>query len=277
MRITRIHVGSREQVAVEVVGAKAANLACVASLGLPVPPAFVLPIELCAAIVDGDSQARQQLANGLAEGIEFLEETTGRRFGDRRRPLLVSVRSGAARSMPGMLDTVLNVGCTPAAVHGLVRATGNPRFAFDCRRRFLESYGGVVLGVNAVTFKSQLAAMLAAENCATEQALDGEALERLSGLDAIVFTAGIGENSKRLRARVCADAAWLGVVLDPGANEAHGPRLTAPSSRVTAWVVPTNEELMIARHTRRLMASLSPRTASDADASRTLSEKVKGE
>ena len=180
MRITRIHVGSNEQVEAEIIGAKAANLARVASLGLPVPPAFVLPIELCAAIVDGDSQARKQLAAGLAEGVEFLEETTGRRFGDRRRPLLVSVRSGAARSMPGMLDTVLNVGCTPTAVHGLVRATGNPRFAFDCRRRFLESYGAVVLGVGAVTFKSYLAAMLTAENCATEQALDGEALEQLA-------------------------------------------------------------------------------------------------
>ena len=180
MRITRIHVGSREQVAAEVVGAKAANLARVSSLGLPVPPAFVLPIELCAAIVDGDSLARQQLASGLAEGIEFLEEMTGRRFGDHRRPLLVSVRSGAARSMPGMLDTVLNVGCTPAAVHGLVRATGNPRFAFDCRRRFLESYGSVVLGVGTVTFKSELLSMLTAESCATEQALDGEALERLA-------------------------------------------------------------------------------------------------
>jgi pyruvate,orthophosphate dikinase len=180
MRVTRIHVGSNEQAAAEIVGAKASNLARVASLGLPVPPAFVLPIELCAAIVDGDSQARQQLANGLAEGIEFLEETTGRRFGDRRRPLLVSVRSGAARSMPGMLDTVLNVGCTPAAVHGLVRATGNPRFAFDCRRRLLESYGGVVLGISPITFKSQLAAMLTAENCTAERALDSEALERLA-------------------------------------------------------------------------------------------------
>ena len=83
---------------------------------------------------------KQKLADGLAEGIAFLESATGKRFGDRRRPLLVSVRSGAARSMPGMLDTVLDVGCTSAAVHGLVRMTGHPRFAWDCRRRFLESY-----------------------------------------------------------------------------------------------------------------------------------------
>ena len=83
-----------------------------AALGLPVPPAFVLPISLCAATLNGEARAARDLMEGLTEGIEFLETATGRRFGDRRRPLLVSVRSGAARSMPGMLDTVLNVGCT---------------------------------------------------------------------------------------------------------------------------------------------------------------------
>jgi len=176
MRIIRIHVGSNEQAAADIIGAKAANLARVASLGMPVPPAFVLPIELCAAIVNGDSQARQQLATGLEEGIEFLEETTGRRFGDRRRPLLVSVRSGAARSMPGMLDTVLNVGCTPDAVHGLIRSTGNPRFAFDCRRRFFESYGNLVLGISAGAFKAELERL---ESSTSEYRVDCEALERL--------------------------------------------------------------------------------------------------
>ena len=176
MRIIRIHVGSNERAAADIIGAKAANLARVASLGMPVPPAFVLPIELCAAIVNGDSQARQQLATGLEEGIEFLEETTGRRFGDRRRPLLVSVRSGAARSMPGMLDTVLNVGCTPDAVHGLIRSTGNPRFAFDCRRRFFESYGNLVLGISAGAFKAELERL---ESSTSEYRVDCEALERL--------------------------------------------------------------------------------------------------
>ena len=94
----------------------------------------------------------RKLADGLREGMAFLESATGRRFGDRREPLLVSVRSGAARSMPGMLDTVLDVGCTAAAVHGLVRMTGHPRFAWDCRRRFLESYGEVVLGIDQAPF-----------------------------------------------------------------------------------------------------------------------------
>src|ERR1019366_10826984 len=102
--------------------------------------------------IQGDRQAEAELTDSLAKGIQWLESATGKRFGDRRRPLLVSVRSGAARSMPGMLETVLNVGCTPAAVHGLVRMTGHPRFAWDCRRRFLESYASVVLGVDPATF-----------------------------------------------------------------------------------------------------------------------------
>jgi pyruvate,orthophosphate dikinase len=180
MQIVRIHAGSNEQPSAEVIGAKAANLARMAALGLPVPPAFVLPIELCGSIAAGDPKAKERLAQGLASGIEFLEETTGREFGSRRIPLLVSVRSGAARSMPGMLDTVLDVGCTPTAVRGLVRMTGNPRFAFDCRRRFLEAYGSVVLGLDEGIFKKRLDDLIAGEGVAGEQALDGEALERLA-------------------------------------------------------------------------------------------------
>jgi pyruvate, orthophosphate dikinase len=182
MQITRIHAGMAEQPPAETIGAKAANLARMAALGLPVPPAFVLPVELCSAVVAGDAKAKRELADCLSEGITFLENATGRVFGDRRRPLLVSVRSGAARSMPGMLDTVLDVGCTAAAVHGLVRMTGHPRFAFDCRRRFLEGYGSVVLGLDAAIFKKRLDDLIAAEGADSEQALDGEALERLASV-----------------------------------------------------------------------------------------------
>lgn len=148
MRTIFIAGTSTKQYSADVVGAKAANLSHMASLGVPIPPAFVLPISLCAAIVAGDAEADEKLVAALADGIGHLETTTGLHFGDRRRPLLISVRSGAARSMPGMLDTVLDVGCTSAAVHGLVRMTGNQRFAYDCRCRFLESYGDVVLGLN---------------------------------------------------------------------------------------------------------------------------------
>jgi len=181
MDILRIGDGSTARYAADVVGAKAANLARVASLGLPVPPAFVLPIELCAAIVSGDQRAKQELTDGLHKGVAFLEGITGKRFGDPRQPLLVSVRSGAARSMPGMLDTVLDVGCTLPAVHGLVRMTGHPRFAWDCRRRFLESYGTVVLGIDAAAFSQRLAHVVAAEGVSGEAALDSETVERLAG------------------------------------------------------------------------------------------------
>src|SRR6516164_3399798 len=152
MEIIRIFTGSSTRPSADIVGAKAANLARMAALGLPVPPAFALPIELCTSRVRGDAEARSKLAEGLTEGVKFLEDATGTVFGDRRRALLVSVRSGAARSMPGMLDTVLNVGRSPAAVRGLARMTGNLRFAYDCRRRFLESYGSVVLGIKPATF-----------------------------------------------------------------------------------------------------------------------------
>lgn len=175
MVIARIGSGTTTQYAATTVGSKAANLARMSALGLPIPPAFVLPIELCTEMVDGGKDARKKLQEGLTQGIEFLEQTTGRLFGDRRIPLLVSVRSGAARSMPGMLNTVLDVGCTTAAVHGLVRMTGNPRFAWDCRRRFIESYGSVVLGIDAALFSKRHAAL------ESEDGLDSESLERLAG------------------------------------------------------------------------------------------------
>jgi pyruvate, orthophosphate dikinase len=180
MQIVRIGNGPTQQVSAEIVGSKAANLARMAALGLPVPPAFVLPVELCAAIVAGDPDAERHLADGLREGIAFLESVSGRRFGDRRRPLLVSVRSGAAQSMPGMLDTVLDVGCTAAAVRGLVRMTGNPRFAWDCRQRLLEGYAAIVVGIDPALLTTRACEMLVEEGAASGRELDGEALERLA-------------------------------------------------------------------------------------------------
>ena len=180
MHIVLIGDGSTEWHSADAIGAKAANLARMAALGLPVPPAFVLPVKLCAAIIDNDKHAERHLRDGLKEGIEFLERVTGKRFGDRRRPLLVSVRSGAARSMPGMLDTVLDVGCTSNAVHGLIRSTGRPRLAWDCRRRFLESYAETVLDFEPAPFAARLAELAASETAAGLRELDSEALERLA-------------------------------------------------------------------------------------------------
>jgi pyruvate, orthophosphate dikinase len=180
MHIVHIAKESAQHVSAETVGVKAANLARMAALGLPVPPAFVLPVDLCAAIVAGDPDVEQTLDEGLREGIAFLERATGKKFGDRRRPLLVSVRSGAAQSMPGMLDSVLDVGCTTAAVRGLVRMTGNSRFAWDCRRRFLESYAEIVLGIDPAVFTARLGDMVIKEGVDSVRELDCEALERLA-------------------------------------------------------------------------------------------------
>lgn len=180
MKIVRIGGGSRELPSAEEIGAKAANLARMAALGLPVPPAFVLPVGLCADIVAGKAHAMRDLRNGLEDGIAFLEEATGKSFGDRRKPLLLSVRSGAARSMPGMLDTVLNVGCTSAAVRGLIRDSGRPRLAWDCRRRFLESYVETVAGLDPALLADRLNELIAAEGVESDRELDSEALERLA-------------------------------------------------------------------------------------------------
>ncbi len=169
------------------IGAKAYNIARMAALGLPVPPAFVLPVSLCARIVAGDKAAEQDLDDGLRQGIAFLEKTTGKRLGDRRRPLLVSVRSGAARSMPGMMDTVLDVGTSTIAVAGLIRMTGDPRFAWDCRGRFIESYATVVAGLETAPFAAAAARLMHEEKVDTGRNLDGEAMERLAcAYEAIV-------------------------------------------------------------------------------------------
>lgn len=160
------------------VGAKAANLAAMARAGLAVPPAFVVPVDLCADVAAGKGKALAALERLLVDGVAFLEARTGRRFGDRRRPLLVSVRSGAARSMPGMLETVLDVGATEAAVAGLVRLTGNPRFAFDCRRRLVEGWAETVLGLDPGPLAADLAALVEEERVVSDRDLDAEALAR---------------------------------------------------------------------------------------------------
>ena len=190
MNIVRIGGVSTEQHSADVIGAKAANLARMAALGLPVPPAFVLPVRLCADIISKNAHAEHHLRDGLKEGIAFLEDTTGKRFGDRRLPLLVSVRSGAARSMPGMLDTVLNVGCTSTAVQGLIRSTGRPRLAWDCRRRFLESFGETVLGINPAPLVARLTALTISEGVASDRELDSEALERLAAEEQALIEGG---------------------------------------------------------------------------------------
>ncbi|MCE9567675.1 MAG: pyruvate, phosphate dikinase [Planctomycetes bacterium] len=163
----------------EAVGNKAANLIRMASAGLPVPPGFVLPTDLCRDYLGGG-----MLPVGTAEllrlGIRELEQATGQTFGGDRRPLLVSVRSGAPVSMPGMLDTVLNVGLCDRTLPALVRATGNPRHAWDSYRRLVQSYAEVVRGVSAGPFDQVLDEHLRREAVPTVSELDVAALKEVT-------------------------------------------------------------------------------------------------
>ncbi|MXX06496.1 MAG: pyruvate, phosphate dikinase [Gammaproteobacteria bacterium] len=130
-------------------GGKGANLAEMAVIGLPVPPGFTISTEVCSWYYDNERQYPSSLAGDIAAAIAGIEEQMGKKFGARRNPLLVSVRSGARDSMPGMMDTILNLGLNDKTVEGLAEISGNPAFAWDCYRRFIQMYGDVVMGVRA--------------------------------------------------------------------------------------------------------------------------------
>src|SRR3954449_9997430 len=128
-------------------GGKGANLAEMCRIGLPVPPGFTITTEVCTYYYANKRTYPPPLRSQMESGIAALEKQTGKRFGDLKDPLLVSVRSGARDSMPGMMDTILNLGLNNQTVEALSTKTGNPRFAWDCYRRFVQMYGDVVLGV----------------------------------------------------------------------------------------------------------------------------------
>ena len=128
-------------------GGKGANLAAMALMGLPVPPGFTITTETCNWYYDNGRRFPDSLGKQVRDGMRAIEREVGKRFGDRRDPLLVSVRSGARDSMPGMMDTILNLGLNDVTVEALKRATGNGRFAWDCYRRFVQMFGDVVMGV----------------------------------------------------------------------------------------------------------------------------------
>ncbi len=134
-------------------GGKGANLAEMASIGLPVPPGFTLTTEVCTAFYDNDRKYPPALEAQVRAALARIEQAVGLRFGDQHHPLLVSVRSGARVSMPGMMDTVLNLGLNDATVEGLATAANDARFAWDSYRRFLQMYGSVVLGVDHHRFE----------------------------------------------------------------------------------------------------------------------------
>ena len=161
-------------------GMKAFDLSRMARLGLPVPPAFVLGTPHCRSCRSDPERFRKGLARLLTEEIHWLQSATDLGFGDPRKPLLVSVRSGAPVSMPGMMDTLLNIGLCDATLRGLLRITGNPRLVWDSYRRLIQGFAEVVFGADRQRFAGELAALLACEQLERARDLDSRSLAWLT-------------------------------------------------------------------------------------------------
>ncbi|MBV8538733.1 MAG: pyruvate, phosphate dikinase [Alphaproteobacteria bacterium] len=165
---------------VDALGGKAFGLLRLSRLGLPVPPSLTLGTSVCRDYFAAGGKLPPHLREDLVQGVSRLEATTSCRFGAVRRPLLVSVRSGAPVSMPGMMDTILNVGLSEASLRGLLRATGNPRLARDCYRRFIRDFCGVVHGTPADEFERLVAEHCAEQGVADVRELDTGALDDIA-------------------------------------------------------------------------------------------------
>ena len=162
----------------EVLGGKGANLAEMTNLGVPVPPGFTIACSVCIDYLRSGTYA-PSLRDDVAANIRRLEETTGRGLGDTVNPLLVSVRSGAPVSMPGMMETILNLGLNDRTVVALARHSGSARFAYDSYRRFIQMYSDVVLGVPLQNFEHLLHAKRMTEGVETDAELSETALRNL--------------------------------------------------------------------------------------------------
>ncbi len=160
-------------------GGKGANLAEMSSIGLPVPPGFTVSTQACKYYSDHGGVWPSHLEEQVRDGIRHIEEAMGAGFGDARNPLLVSVRSGAAVSMPGMMDTVLNLGLNDEAVEGLAKHTGNVRFAYDAYRRFIDMFGDVVMGVHHEHFEEAIEGLKQERGVSNDVDLTGDDLKVL--------------------------------------------------------------------------------------------------
>ena len=216
-------------------GGKGANLAEMNLIGVPVPPGFTITTDVCNEYYEvGKDKVVELLKDDVMKAVANIETLMNSKFGDVENPLLVSVRSGARASMPGMMDTILNLGLNDEVVEGMIRKTGNARFAWDSYRRFVQMYGDVVLGMKPVNKE------------------DIDPFEA----DAIVFTAGVGENQTDLRENSCKGLEFLGIKINKEVNDTiHGKEavISTDDSKVKVVVVPTDEEIVIARDTMELV------------------------
>ena len=163
----------------ELLGGKGIGLAEMTQLGIPVPGGFTITTDACRAYMAAGGDVPEGLDEEVDQHLSALEERTGKRFGDPHDPLLVSVRSGAAVSMPGMMDTVLNLGLNDEAVAGLAESTGNARFAYDSYRRLIQMYGEVVDGVDGHRYEQALTDLKAARGATQDVDLAADDLREL--------------------------------------------------------------------------------------------------
>ena len=178
----------------ELLGGKGANLAEMTSLGLPVPQGFTITTEACTQYYEDGREINAEIQGQINEYIEKMEEITGKKFGDKENPLLVSVRSGARASMPGMMDTILNLGLNEDVVEVIAKKSNNPRWAWDCYRRFIQMYSDVVMEVGKKYFEELIDKMKAERGVTYDVELTADDLKELAGQFKAEYKEKIGQD-----------------------------------------------------------------------------------
>ena len=176
----------------ELLGGKGANLAEMTGLGLPVPQGFTISTEACTQYYEDGQKINDEIQAQIMEYIEKMETITGKKFGDKENPLLVSVRSGARASMPGMMDTILNLGLNEEVVNIIAEKSNNPRWAWDCYRRFIQMYSDVVMEVGKKYFEQLIDAMKEKRNVTQDVELTADDLKELAGQFKAEYKSKIG-------------------------------------------------------------------------------------
>ena len=164
----------------ELLGGKGANLAEMTGLGLPVPQGFTITTEACTQYYEDGREINEEIQGQINEYIVKMEEIKGKKFGDKENPLLVSVRSGARASMPGMMDTILNLGLNETVVTAIAEKSGNARWAWDCYRRFIQMYSDVVMEVGKKYFEELIDKMKADRGVKQDVELTADDLKELA-------------------------------------------------------------------------------------------------
>ena len=178
----------------ELLGGKGANLAEMTGLGLPVPQGFTITTEACTQYYEDGREINAEIQGQINEYIEKMEEITGKKFGDKENPLLVSVRSGARASMPGMMDTILNLGLNEDVVEVIAKKSNNPRWAWDCYRRFIQMYSDVVMEVGKKYFEELIDKMKAERGVTYDVELTADDLKKLAGQFKAEYKEKIGQD-----------------------------------------------------------------------------------